>query len=72
MMRTNIVLDNELVMKAMRLSGLSTKKEVVNEALKEYVSSRSRLDLRDLKGKVSFSEGYDYKKHRTSTIGESQ
>jgi len=72
MMRTNIVLDNELVMKAMRLSGLSTKKEVVNEALKEYVSSRSRLDLRDLKGKVSFSEGYDYKQHRTYTIGESQ
>jgi len=72
MMRTNIVLDNELVMKAMRLSGLSTKKEVVNEALKEYVSSRSRLDLRDLKGKVSFSEGYDHKQHRTLTIGETQ
>jgi Arc/MetJ family transcription regulator len=71
-MRTNIVLDNELVAKAMRLSGLSTKKEVVNEALKEYVSSRSRLDLRDLKGKISFNEGYDYKQQRTSKIGETQ
>ncbi len=63
-MRTNIVLDDELIKQAMQLSGVSTKKEVVNEALKEYVSSRSRLDLSDLRGKICLYEGYDHKQHR--------
>ncbi len=68
-MRTNIVLDDNLVKEAMRLSGISTKKEVVNEALKEYVSNRSRLDIRDLRGKINLYDGYDYRKHRTLKKG---
>lgn len=63
-MRTNIVLDDALVEEAMNLSGAKTKKELISNALRELVTSRKRLDLLDLDGKIEFSEAYDYKKLR--------
>ncbi len=63
-MRTNIVIDDELMKIAMHISGLSTKKEVVNMALHEFVQNRSRKDLKELRGKILFADGYDYKSHR--------
>ena len=60
-MRTNIVLDDKLVSKALKISGLHTKKELITTALNEFVRNHSRLDIRKLKGNISFSEGYDYK-----------
>jgi Arc/MetJ family transcription regulator len=65
-MRTNIVLDDELVRKAMALSKVSTKREAVARALEEYVRNHSRLDLRELRGKVKFREEYDYKALRAA------
>ncbi|MDP4149659.1 MAG: type II toxin-antitoxin system VapB family antitoxin [Bacteroidota bacterium] len=53
-MRTNIELDNALVGQAIKLSKLKTKKEVVHEALKNYVSSMKRKELLNLKGKVTW------------------
>ncbi|HFE37967.1 MAG TPA: type II toxin-antitoxin system VapB family antitoxin [Gammaproteobacteria bacterium] len=38
-MRTNIVLDDQLVNEAMKLSGQKTKKDVVNLALHQLVQS---------------------------------
>jgi len=63
-MRTNIVLDDETVKTAFRYSKAKTKKELINEALKELITSRQRLDLRDLRGKIEFKSDYDYKKLR--------
>ena len=63
-MRTNIVLDDEIVKTAFRYSKAKTKKELINEALKELITSRKRLDLRDLRGKIEFRADYDYKKLR--------
>jgi len=63
-MRTNIVLDDETVRKAFKYSQAKTKKELIHEALKELISSRQRLDLRDLRGKIAFRSDYDYKKLR--------
>ncbi len=63
-MRTNIDIDDELMDQAMRLSGLSTKKEVVKKALRDFVQNKSRKDLKELSGKIRFAEGYDYKLHR--------
>jgi len=45
-------------------SKAKTKKELINEALKELIISRQRLDLRDLRGKIDFRSDYDYKKLR--------
>lgn len=64
-MRTNIVLDDELINKAFRYSKAKTKKELVHEALEEMISSRQRLDLNALKGNIEFKDDYDYKKIRS-------
>jgi Arc/MetJ family transcription regulator len=41
-MRTNIVIDDELLGQAMKLTGLKTKKEVVEVALKTLVANKQR------------------------------
>jgi len=64
-MRTNIVLDDDLVAEAMRLSGIKTKKELVHEALRELVALKKRKSLLDLRGKIEFTPDYDYKTLRT-------
>jgi Arc/MetJ family transcription regulator len=63
-MRTNIVLDESLVKEAMRLSRTKTKKELVHQALKEFVENRKRLNLMDLAGKIEFAKDYNYKAQR--------
>ena len=59
-MRTNIVIDDAMMEKAMEISGLKTKKEVVERAIIEFVERRTRKDLLDLWGKIQFADGYDY------------
>lgn len=63
-MRTNIVLDEELVEEAFKVSRAKTKKELVHQALKEFIENRKRLNIQDLFGKIKFSDSYDYKKMR--------
>lgn len=58
-MRTNVVLDEKLVREAMRLSGMKTKKEVIHLALESLVKELGRKDLRELRGKIKFSQGFD-------------
>ena len=60
-MRTNIVLEDKLVKEAMKLARMKTKKELLNQALKEFVENRKRLNLMDLFGKIEFAKNYDYK-----------
>ena len=60
-MRTNILLDDELVEEAMEVSGARTKKDVVHIALQELVRSRKKKNLADLAGRIRFRDGYDYK-----------
>ena len=66
-MRTNIVLDDELVEEAFRHSNAKTKRELVDLALREFVANHKRKDVRELRGKISFHPGYDYKKLREGT-----
>jgi Arc/MetJ family transcription regulator len=63
-MRTNIVLDDQLVADAFKHSKARTKKDLVHEALQELIRSRSRKSLLDLEGQIRFADGYDYKKLR--------
>ncbi|MCK5736710.1 MAG: type II toxin-antitoxin system VapB family antitoxin [Spirochaetaceae bacterium] len=64
-MRTNIVLDEKLVEEAFKYSAdVKTKKELVEIALKEYVARHKMKDLRNIRGKIIFDEGYDYKSMR--------
>jgi len=60
-MRTNIVIDDKLLKEAMLLSSAKTKRELVTDALQEFVTTRKRLNLLDLDGKIEFEKTYDYK-----------
>lgn len=68
LMRTNIVLDDKLVEEAFGLSDKKTKRELVQEALEEYVINRKIKNLLDIQGKIDFSESYDYKELRKGQI----
>ena len=63
-LRTNIVIDDKLMDEAMRVSGLTTKKDVVDRALSEFVQRHMRKDLAELQGKIQFADNYDYKEIR--------
>ncbi len=60
-MRTNIVLNDELVAAAFKLTGLRTKREIVELALNELVRQRSKKNLFDLAGKISLRPDFDHK-----------
>ena len=63
-MRTNIVLDDELITEAFKYSSAKTKKELIHLALKEFVERKRRLNLLDIEGKIEFEEAYDHKRMR--------
>mgnify|MGYP001769106810 CR=1 FL=1 len=64
-MRTNVVLDDSLIEEAFKYAdSIRTKKDLIEAALKEFVKNRKMKNLRDLKGKIKFTDGYDYKKMR--------
>jgi len=54
-MKTNIDLDERLVDRAQKLTGLKTKKELVNHALSELVRRKDQKAILRLRGKVSWT-----------------
>jgi Arc/MetJ family transcription regulator len=67
-MRTNIILNDELVDEAFSYAEhITTKTMLVHEALQEYVANRKRKNLRDLRGKIQFRDDYDYKSMRENS-----
>ena len=68
-MRTNIVLNDELVEQAFALTGVRTKKDLIDLALKELVRSRQRKNLIDLAGRIRFRAGFDHKTLREMKRG---
>ena len=63
-MPTNLAIDDALLDEARRIGGYRTKRETVNEALREFVQRRHRLELIKLFGTVEYDPKYDYKKER--------
>ena len=53
-MRTNIVIDDKLMADALKASGLSTKKEAVEQGLKLLVRRGQQQDIRKLRGRVKW------------------
>jgi Arc/MetJ family transcription regulator len=58
-MKTNIDLDDHLIEQAFALTGLRTKKELINFALAELVKRGEKKDLLDLAGEIEFIEGFN-------------
>ena len=58
-MRTNIVLDDELVVEAMRRTGIKTKRAVVEEALRTLIQLKRQEDILALRGKLKWEGDLD-------------
>ena len=58
-MRTNIVIDDDLLAKAMRVTGLATKRETVELALQTLLSLRQQGEVRGFRGKLAWSGDLD-------------
>ena len=63
-MPTNLAIDDALLEQALSIGGHRTKRETVNEALREFIGRRERLGLVKLFGAVDYHPKYDYKKER--------
>ncbi len=57
--RTNIELDIDLVKKALKLTNLSTIKDVVHYSLKEMIKMNERVNILKYKGKVNWEGDLD-------------
>lgn len=69
-MRTNIVLNDELVQEAMRLSGAGTKRETVDRALREFVARHRQREILDLAGEGLIDPDYDVRAMRTGMTND--
>jgi len=58
-MRTNIVIDDDLMSEAMRLTGLQTKRAVVEHALRTLVRLRRQRAVLALEGAVAWEGDLD-------------
>ena len=67
-MRTNIVIDEGLLDKAIQATGLKTKREVVEAGLQMLVEVHGQRGLRRLRGKVDW-EG-DLARSRSNRVRE--
>jgi Arc/MetJ family transcription regulator len=63
-MATNLAIDDALLTEAQQVGGHRTKKDTVNEALREYIQRRRQAKVVGLFGKIEFDAAYDYKKQR--------
>lgn len=57
--RTNIVLDDKLVVRAMKVTGAKTKREVVDIALRQLVQTKPQKNILDLVGQELIDPEYD-------------
>jgi Arc/MetJ family transcription regulator len=62
-MRTNIEIDDELMREAKRLTGLTTKREAVDLALRELVARHRRLGILELRGRVHWEGDLETSRH---------
>jgi Arc/MetJ family transcription regulator len=53
-MRTNIVIDDDLMAQALKVTGLETKKDVVEQGLKLLVKRSKQQTIRNLRGKIKW------------------
>lgn len=70
-MATNLALDDALINQAVEAGGHKTKREAVNAALRDYVSTKRRSRILELVGRVDYYDDFDPKALRTEKPRES-
>jgi hypothetical protein len=63
-MAINLQIDEALIEKALALGNQQTERDVVEQALREYVQRRKQQMIVDLFGTIDYEENYNYKQQR--------
>ena len=58
-MRTNVVIDDELMERALKASGKKTKKEAIQEGLRLLVRMKEQERIRSFRGKLKWTGSLD-------------
>lgn len=58
-MRTNIVIDDELMARVLEVTGIKTKREAVEEGLKLLLKMSAQQKIRALRGKIKWTGDLD-------------
>ena len=58
-MRTNIVIDDNLMEQAFKATGLKTKKDVVEQGLKLLIQRKKQQSIRKLRGQITWEGDLD-------------
>jgi Arc/MetJ family transcription regulator len=58
-MRTNIVIDDKLMRETLRVTGLKTKREAVDQALRTLLRLRRQAKIRRFRGKLDWQGDLD-------------
>ena len=64
-MATNLAIDQDLLERAVRVSGEKTKTAAVTLALREFVARREQARLIELFGSLEWDPTFDYKAERS-------
>jgi Arc/MetJ family transcription regulator len=63
-MTINLQIDEGLIQEALSLSSQQNERDVVEQALREYVQRRQQMKILDLFGTIEYEDNYDYKQQR--------
>lgn len=58
-MRTNIVIDDKLMSDTLRVTGIKTKREAVEQGLRTLLRLKQQTELRKLRGKYEWEGDLD-------------
>ena len=58
-MRTNIVIDDNLMTDVLQVTGLKTKKEAVELGLKTLIRLKKQEEIKNFKGKLKWDDDLD-------------
>ncbi len=64
-MPTNLSIDDALLRRAQKLGKHASKRQTVNEALREYVARLLRKEILELAGELKWDEKFDHKAARS-------
>lgn len=67
-MNTTIEIDDRLVQEALRLVSVKDNNELFVVALQELINKHQNKNISDLKGRIEFVEGYNYKEMREGSM----
>ena len=63
-MTINLPIDEALIQEALALSNQQNERDVVEQALREYVQRRQQVKILDLFGTIDYDDDYNYKQQR--------